>query len=328
MDFRLPLAVMPAQEKIGMRDPILLTGSCFTEHMAAQLRSYRFRVLENPSGILFNPASITRSMTACIEGRRYGRSDLFETDGIWHSWDFHSRFSSTDPDLALDRMNRSHAGAHAFLKEAKWVIITLGSAYVYQNPDGAVVANCHKVPADRFRKKLMGQEELLSELDNLIHRLFLFNPSVRIIFTISPVRHIREGFVENNRSKAALISVVHHLVDKFSGLQYFPAYELVIDDLRDYRFYAEDMVHPNYLATRYVWEQFVPAMIDADAQLVMQEVNVLNAARAHRALQPESAAHRKFMQRHMELAMSLQAKYPFLDFSDDIRHFSMATPDA
>jgi GSCFA family len=314
--------VKPFEEKISLRDPILLTGSCFTEHMAAQLRNHRFRVLENPSGILFNPSSIARSLTSCIEGRRYGREDLFETDGVWHSWDFHSRFSSTDPDHSLELMNRSHAEAHGFLKEAKWIIITLGSAYVYQHPDGNVVANCHKVPADRFRKRLLNQEELLKEMDNLIHRLFLFNPSLRIIFTVSPVRHLREGYVENNRSKAALLSTVHHLVDKFDRLYYFPAYELVIDDLRDYRFFAEDMAHPNYMATRYVWEQFVPALIDPSSRQVMLDVNELNAAKAHRALQPDSSAHARFLRTNLDKALALQGKYPWLDFSDDIRHFS------
>jgi len=322
MDFRHPLLVRPSEAKVTLRDPILLIGSCFTEHMAAQLRNHKFRVHENPSGILFNPTSIARSLTACIEGRRYGPNDLFEMDGIWHSWEFHSRFSSTDPDLALEAMNRSHAEAHAFLKETKWVIITLGSAFVYQNQDGSVVANCHKVPADRFRKRLLTPEELLSELDNLIHRLFLFNPDIRILFTVSPVRHLREGYVENNRSKAALISVVHHLVDKFDRLYYFPAYELVIDDLRDYRFFAEDMAHPNYMATRYVWDQFVTAFIDPVSRQVMQEVNELNAARAHRVQQPGSPAHARFLHTYLEKAKAIQGKYPWLDLSDDIRYFN------
>jgi len=322
MDFRLPLVTRPSAERIGIMDPILLTGSCFTEHLAAQLRNYRFRINENPSGILFNPMSIANSLTSCLNGRTYGPADLFEQDGVWHSWDFHGRFSSTDPEEALGRMNAAHREAGQFLRTAKWVIITLGSAFVYQDADGSVVANCHKMPADRFRKRLLPQEEILSELDNLIHRLFLANPGLGIIFTISPVRHLREGFVENNRSKAALISVVHHLVDKFSRLYYFPAYELVIDDLRDYRFFAEDMVHPNYLATRYVWEQFVPTFIDPDAQAIMQEINILNAARVHRPMQPDSSAHRKFLDRNLALARQLQEKYPYLDLAADIRHFS------
>jgi hypothetical protein len=196
-------------------------------------------------------------------------------------------------------INDSRQKAHEFLKSANWLIITLGSAFVYQLETGEVVANCHKVPADKFRKKLLPVEDALSTLDNMIHRLFIFNQDLRIIFTVSPVRHLRDGFVENNRSKAVLIQAVHHLVEKFSGLYYFPAYELVIDDLRDYRFYAEDMVHPNYMATDYVWEKFCEACIKKNTRDIMKEINQVNAAKAHKPFQPRSMAHKAFLQKHL-----------------------------
>jgi hypothetical protein len=208
------------------------------------------------------------------------------------------------------------------MSSTQWLVLTLGSAWAYELSDGKVVANCHKVPASQFRKRLLTHEEMLSGLDNLIHRLRHQHPGLKIIFTISPVRHLREGFIENNRSKAALISVVHHLVDKFDGLDYFPAYELVIDDLRDYRFFAEDMVHPNYLATQYVWEKFCDSMIDEPSREIMEEVNKLNAGMAHRPLQPDSTAHRVFREKHLDRAQALAKKHPWLDLSRQLDFFS------
>ncbi|HEX5667217.1 MAG TPA: GSCFA domain-containing protein, partial [Chitinophagaceae bacterium] len=179
----------------------------------------------------------------------------------------------------------------------------------------------HKVPTDKFRKKLLAVEDVLSSLDNLIHRLFIYNPGIRIMFTISPVRHLRDGFIENNRSKAVLIQAVHHLVDKFANLFYFPSYELVIDDLRDYRFYAEDMVHPNYQATEYVWQKFVDACMDAGTLNVMKEINMVNAARAHKPFQPQSEAHRKFRRQQFDTLLRLEQEYPFINWQEDIEHF-------
>jgi len=305
-----------------MGDPILLTGSCFTDHMASQLRNYRYPVLENPNGILFNPFSIAHSLTSCMNARKYTTDDIFEQDGVWHSWQFHSRFSSTISQETIDRMNSSHGEAHQFLQDAKWIIITLGSAFVYQHPVAGIVANCHKVPTDRFQKRLLGQNEMLLELDEVFTKLFRFNSRLRIILTISPVRHLRDGFIENNQSKAALISAVHTLVHSHPSVHYFPAYELVMDDLRDYRYFAEDMVHPNYLATRYVWEKFVQTYMDDQTQELMKKINTINVARSHKPFQPNSTAHRRFMDQYLELSRQLQANHPSLDFSQDIKYFS------
>jgi hypothetical protein len=177
------------------------------------------------------------------------------------------------------------------------------------------------VPTDKFQKRLLPVEEVLAVLDNMIHRLFMFNPGLRIMFTISPVRHLRDGFVENNRSKAILIQAVHHLVEKFEGLFYFPSYELIIDDLRDYRFYAEDMVHPNYLATSYVWEKFSESCIDEESRKFIKEIAPINAALSHKPFQPDSNAHKLFRQKQVEKLQQLQASYPFLNFDPEIAFF-------
>ena len=173
-----------------------------------------------------------------------------------------------------------------------------------------------------FRKRLLTVEEVLSELDNMLHRVFLFNPEIRIIFTISPVRHLRDGIIENNRSKAVLIQAVHHLVNKFDRLYYFPAYELVIDDLRDYRFYAEDMVHPNYQATNYVWEKFVASGFSDNTRETMKEIHKLRAALTHKPLHPESASHRAFLKKNLEATMELAGRFPFLDLSEELIYFA------
>jgi GSCFA family len=321
MDFRRELIVRSFTEKISIKDPIMLVGSCFSDNLGEKLKHNRFNVMINPSGIMFNPVSITRSLTSYITGNPYDRSMIFKTQEWWTSWDHHTRFSHADPDALLDMMNNSLKEAHDFLKKTKWLIITLGSAWVYQLDNGDVVANCHKVPTDKFRKKLLAVEDVLSSLDNLIHRLFIYNPGIKIMFTISPVRHLRDGFVENNRSKAVLIQAVHHLVDKFSNLFYFPSYELVIDDLRDYRFYAEDMVHPNYQATEYVWQKFVDACMDGGTLNVMKEINLINAARAHKPFQPGSDAHRKFRKKQFDTLLRLEQEYPYINWRDDIEHF-------
>lgn len=187
---------------------------------------------------------------------------------------------------------------------------------------GQVAANNHKAPSSWFYRRLLSTEEVLRVLDNVIHRLFYFNQHLQIIFTISPVRHLREGVVENNRSKAVLIQAVHHLVDKFDRLHYFPAYELVIDDLRDYRFYAEDLVHPNYFATQYVWEKLVNACMDEKTQKLMDEIHAINLAFQHKPFHQASAMHQKFMQSHLQKAERLKEQFPFLDLDKEIAYFS------
>jgi len=322
MDFHLSFDPPDLPEKINLRDKIMLSGSCFTEHMSAKFSHYKFQIMDNPHGILFNPVSLARSIQACITKQVYTEQDIFLDQGIWASWDFHSRYADPDPLTSLSSMNQATETGHHFLKNAQWLILTFGSAFVYQLENGRVVANCHKAPAKLFRKRLLSADEVLSELDNLIHRVFLFNPGIRIIFTISPVRHLRDGFVENNRSKAVLIQAVHHLVNKFDKIFYFPSYELVIDDLRDYRFYAEDMVHPNYQATNYVWEKFADSSITDSTRETMKEIHKLKAAVLHKPLHPDSVNHREFLKKNLSVTMELASRFPFLDLREELKYFS------
>ncbi len=183
------------------------------------------------------------------------------------------------------------------------------------------MANCHKVPTDKFNKRLLSINGVVDALQIMLEKLVVFNPGLKIIFTISPVRHLRDGFVENNRSKATLIHAVHQLVEKNKDSFYFPAYELIIDDLRDYRFYAEDMVHPNYAATNYVWEKFISTCIDDPSQLLMKDIAVIVAAKNHRAFNPTSEQHKKFLQTNLEKVKKLQQQYQYINFLEEENYF-------
>ena len=322
MVFRLEFEPPSLNQKIDLDDKIMLVGSCFTEHVYNYLVASKFCALQNPHGILFNPHSIANALDRYAEHKLISHNDLFERDGLWHHWDFHSSLSCASKEASLLRMNEMITLANGFLKGAKWLIITLGSAYVYEWQGGQIVANCHKMPATHFTKRLLDPEEVISTFTKIIAQLKQFNHKLNIVFTISPVRHLRDGFVENNRSKSVLIHAVDKLTSSQDHLHYFPSYELVIDDLRDYRFYAEDMVHPNYQATRYVWEKFSAAAINGKSREVMKELEQLNKAFHHTPLHPDSTEHSKFRNKYKEIAQSLAARFPFIDLSKEINHFS------
>ena len=325
MEFQLPISLGMLPQPIQYGDKILLTGSCFTEHIGDALRDWKFDILQNPNGILFDASSVASSLISYIEPRVYTADDLLFLNELWQSWQHHSVFSGTDQGEVLQRINASQAAAHAFLKEADWLIITLGSAFSYRLSDGGMpVANCHRAPGKVFVKHLMTIEEIQTALDSCLYQLSYFNPGLKVIFTVSPVRHIRDGVVENNRSKARLLESVHHLVEKFDRLFYFPAYELVIDVLRDYRFYDIDMVHPNYPATQFVLEKFTEYGIGAAARPLMEEIRKLVTARRHRPLHPSTQAHRQFLRAHYEKTLLLAKQYPFLDLSQELVFFNEA----
>lgn len=320
--FHIPLQPrnLPVQLDIG--DAILLTGSCFTEHMAVRFRQYKFKVLENPNGILFNPVSIAQALNTAMDGKSIEPTHLFEHDGLWAHWDYHSRFSDPSPDVACRQMNQSLQETKSFLASANWLLITLGTAWVFERPDKGIVANCHKMPASGFTRRLLRSEEIVDVMTPVLQRIKSVNPDLRVILTASPVRHLRDGFVENNQSKASMITAVHDLIERLPDIYYFPAYELIIDDLRDHRFYAEDLVHPNYQATAYVWEKFAEAAITGSSREAMKEIDKLQAAMQHRPLHPDSDAHATFRQKHLDMASSLAMRFPRLDFSAEIKYFS------
>ncbi len=325
--FKLTLSAHPSNVSIAYQQKTMLIGSCFTENMGAKLKQHLFETLENSHGILFNPVSVKNAISDYISNKQYTENDLFLLNDVWNSWHHHSRFSGITKEEALNKINNSIKEANAFLKSANHLIITLGSAWLYtlneNAPDyaGLVVSNNHKAPSSWFTKKLIKSAELLGDLNSLVEALQKFNPSLHIIFTISPVRHLREGLVENNRSKAVLIQAVHDLMETNSNVEYFPAYEYVIDDLRDYRFYAEDLVHPNYAATNYVWEKFVETYFAVETQLVMKQVAEMQLALHHKPFFSGSTEHQKFIHACIAKATVLMANHPYLSLQNHIQAF-------
>jgi hypothetical protein len=322
MKFLLDINIAEPPIKIDYRDGIMMVGSCFTEHIGDHLHDLKFKVLQNPNGILFDPASVARAIISYIDDSKYSADDLFLLNELWQSWQHHSRFSGTDRDEVLKNINASQKRAHQFLKEAKWLIITLGTSFSYRLEGSRPVANCHRAPGNWFDKYLMRTEETITALDTCIYRLFQFNPNINILFTVSPVRHIRDGIIENNRSKARLLEAVHHLKDKFDRIFYFPAYELVIDVLRDYRFYDIDLVHPNYQATDYVLEQFTQHYVNDFSIGLSKEIDKIVVARRHKAFQPQTDAHKNFLKLNLERTRALAKANPFLDLEDELQFFS------
>ena len=322
MQLTLDLDIPRLKKPIAYTDKILLTGSCFTEHISDRLQQHKFSVLSNPNGILFNPLSVADSLNGYIAGRQYQEADLFYLNELWNSWDHHTRFSDVSAAAALEKINKAQAEAATCIRQAGWLIVTLGSAFQYYLKDGdRPVSNNHRAPAQWFEKRLLTSPAITAALQHTLEELLAVNPNIQVLFTISPVRHIRDGVVENNRSKARLIESVHELCGRFAQAHYFPAYELLIDILRDYRYYDIDFVHPNFLATTYVWEQFTQSCIDSDAYPLMQQVYEIVTSARHRPRFPETAAHRKFLLANAGKVRKLAAQYPFLDLGAELTYF-------
>jgi hypothetical protein len=331
MELMVPIDIKKLPERINYRDKIMLVGSCFTEHIGNSLTQLKFKTLQNPNGILFGPDSVCKSLLSYIENKPFTDKDLFYKNELWQSWEHHSRFSGPEKNATLEKINAASQDAHDFLREADWLLITLGSAFSYKLTDAAekaslttgdAVANCHRAPANWFEKKLIPIPGIVDMLDDCLSRLRSFNPGLKIIITISPVRHIRDGVLDNNRSKARLIEATHQLVSTHDSCYYFPAYELVIDVLRDYRFYDIDLVHPNYAATQFVLDRFTENCIDEESRRIMEDVKTLVTARKHRPFQPSTKAHQQFLNAHFEKTSALQKEYPYLDLKEELGYFS------
>jgi len=323
MEHTLQLNVPPLGRPIRYTDNILLIGSCFTENISDRLAQHKFNVLANPNGILFNPLSVADSLNSYLDNKQYNGDDLFLLNELWNSWQHHTRFSNIDKEAAVAYINDAQQQAAAFIQKADVIIVTLGSAFQYYLKDsGSPVANNHRAPAQWFEKRLLTVADIVASLSNTLEKLHNANPYTQVIFTISPVRHIRDGVVDNNRSKGRLIDAVHTLCEQFDFTSYFPAYELIIDILRDYRYYDIDLVHPNYMATSFVWEKFVNACMTGETKEIMQQVQEVMTARSHRSRFPATDAHQKFLNSYAGKVRSMLDKYPYLNLKDELKYFS------
>ncbi len=328
MKFMLDVNIKEPLNKINYQDSILIIGSCFTEHIGGRLLDHKFKVLQNPSGIMFDPVSVCTSLNAYLRNDEFDSGELYFLNELWHSWDHHSSFSGQVKDEVVARINRSRNEAHMFLKKASWVIITLGSSFHYRlKESGNRVANCHRAPAQLFAKEMAGISEITENLQTTVTNLKQFNPAINIVLTVSPVRHIRDGVVENNRSKARLIESVHALIEKNENLHYFPAYEMLIDVLRDYRFYDIDLVHPNYAGTEYVFEQFMDHYIAPASIAIMEKVKQITSGCRHRPFQPNTNAHRSFLSNTLMKLNEVSVANPTIDLNKEDAYLRRALED-
>ncbi len=324
MQYMLPFQVNGFTEKIKHTDHIFLIGSCFTEHISERLSQNGFNITSNPHGILFNPLSVASSLEGYVNEKIYTIEELFYLNELWNSWDHHTRFSNINQTITLDTINQSQKEAAAGIRKADWLIITLGTSYQYYlTSKDYAVSNNHRAPSQWFEKRMLTTEQIVEALKNSITSIKSVNPGIRIILTISPVRHIRDGVINNNRSKGRLIEAVHQLCELIDNTFYFPSYEIVIDILRDYRFYDIDFVHPNYLATSSVWEYFLEGCISKEAHPIMSMVAEIMTAYKHKTRFPETAAHLQFMNSYAEKCRNMISKYPYINLNDALKHFTL-----
>ncbi|MDR0413765.1 MAG: GSCFA domain-containing protein, partial [Dysgonamonadaceae bacterium] len=296
MKFRTEITVPASGLRLAYRDRILMMGSCFVENLSARLVRAGFAVANNPFGILFNPVSIAGGLSDLLDNRVYTPADLFPHRDLFHSFSHHSRFSGTDAHRVLENLNTHREQSSAFLRCAGVLIVTFGTARCYRLlSSGEVVANCHQLPARLFREERLAVDGITEQWTALADRLREQNPRLKILFTVSPVRHWKDGAHENQLSKSTLLLAVNELVNaRTSCCFYFPSYEIMMDDLRDYRFYAEDLVHPSTQAIDYIWEKFCHAHFDQATRALIDEWEGIQQALAHRPFHPESEEYQRF----------------------------------
>lgn len=298
---------------------LLLLGSCFTEHIGQKLHYFKFHATTNPFGIIFNPVSIEKLIDRAIQQRYFTEADIFFHNDLWHCYEVHSELSHPDKDFFLARLHQMLDDFHLQILHSSVFIITLGSAWVYRHTaTNEIVANCHKVPQSEFSKEILSPEIIQQSLQNTIRLVQKVNPDCQFIFTVSPVRHLKEGFVENQRSKAHLITAIHQLMhtagNSTTTMNYFPSYEIVMDELRDYRFYTEDMLHPNQTAIDYIWERFGQHYMAQACFSIMQEIDSIQKSLNHRPFHSDTQSHQRFLAAVRQKIAKLQSQFPHFQF--------------
>jgi len=315
MKFRTEIKLQPEINSIDYTSRLVLMGSCFSENMESKFDYFKFEQFSNPFGIIFQPKAIEKALNDCIDQKEYDEIDLLTYNDIWLSLNHHSKFNQRDPKLVLEGINEKIKKGHLALKKATHLIITLGTSWAYRwKENDSFVANCHKIPQSKFTKQLLTSEEIGESLKNIRNKVFAFNKEVQLIFTVSPVRHLKDGFTENNLSKALLLKAVHELTDK-DQIHYFPSYEMMMDDLRDYRFYKKDLVHPNEIAVDYIWEHFKNTWISKKARETMKEVEEIQRSLLHKAFDPESESHQVFLDKLEKRIQQLNLSHPEIRFN-------------
>ncbi|MEZ5014207.1 MAG: GSCFA domain-containing protein [Chitinophagales bacterium] len=322
MDFRTRFHPDPIAQKIKRGERILFAGSCFAENISSRLQVYTFNCLYDPLGIVYNPVSLAKHLEMFLQNKEISPDELFFFHGTYRHWQVHSRLSAPDKHKTLSDMRNAIAEGHIFLQHTDVLILTFGTAIAYMHKENNVlVGNNHKVAGNAFDRVFLSVETCISAWQECIQRLQELRPNMRILCTVSPVRHLKEGTIDNTRSKAVLHLLCKALTEQYDHVSYFPAYELLMDDLRDYRFYAEDMVHPNSTAIDYIFSAFAEACIDSAFHPVMQKLDAIHAAMQHKAFHPDSEEHKAFKQRMLNTVQKLAEEYPDMALDSALHYF-------
>jgi len=315
MEFRTEIPIPKSPFAIDYNSKVFSIGSCFAENIAEKFDYYKFQNLSNPFGILFHPLAIEFFFQRTIGGKVFTENDLFFHNERWNSFSVHSALSNADSAEMLLQLQQKQSKSLSFLKNTSHIFITFGTAWVYRKIETeAIVANCHKVPQKEFSKEILSISEIEKSIRQITALVRAVNPEVKIIFTISPVRHLKDGFIENQQSKARLITAVHNFLKEDNQVEYFPSYEIMMDELRDYRFYSEDMIHPSKVAVNYIWKRFSETYFSRDTFLVMEEIEAIQKALQHKPFSPESEQHQKFKKKVALQIEALHKKVPFIQF--------------
>ncbi|MEN8703287.1 MAG: GSCFA domain-containing protein [Polaribacter sp.] len=300
---------------IDYKARILLLGSCFSENIGNKLNYFKFQQLQNPFGILFHPKAIEQFITNVINGKTFTKEDLVYQNERYHSFNAHSSLSEVDENMILNNLNSQISTTQNFLENTTHLIITLGTAWVYRFIEtDKIVTNCHKVPQKKFLKELLDITEITNSLETIVSLMNSINPNITILFTVSPVRHLKDGFMQNTQSKSHLISAIHEVVNVRKNVHYFPSYEIMMDELRDYRFYAEDMIHPNKTAIKYIWQRFIEVWLAENMTSTLKEVDIIQKGIAHKPFNATSEEHKEFLQNLSLKKKLIISKYPHIKF--------------
>jgi len=314
MQFRTKIPIKKEIQTIDYTSNVVLFGSCFSENISKKLAYYKFEGFTNPLGILFHPKAIERLILKAVQGEQFTEEAVFFYKERWHCFDAHSSLSTISKEELLGRLNTAIDSANQQINKASHIIITLGTAWVYRLLEtDSLVANCHKIPQQKFCKALLSVDEITKSLASIISAIEKVNSKVQIIFSLSPVRHSKDGFVENAQSKAHLLTAIHKVIES-ENTSYFPAYEILMDELRDYRFYAEDMLHPNQIAIDYIWEQFCKTWLEDAALRTMKDIDAVQKGLAHKPFHPNSEEHQDFIKHIYKQIDALQGKFPRMFF--------------
>ncbi len=315
MKLQTKIPITPSSNPFGYEDQLLLLGSCFSENIREKLSYYKFQSFVNPFGIIFHPYPITNLIQRVVDKQEFEESDIFYGNERWQSFEAHSIVAHSHKEQTLKQLNKAFKLFQEKLHKTSNIIITLGSAWGYEHKKtNVIVANCHKIPQKEFNKVLSSPKQIVKNLESILLNIAKLNPTCQVIFTVSPVRHLKDGFVKNTRSKAHLIAAVHNLVDQYESALYFPAYELVMDELRDYRFYDRDMIHPSQEAIDYIWQRFVNVYASEKAKETLKTVSSIQKGLAHKPFNAASEAYAKQQQAVQGQIAELRQTYPHIKF--------------